>query len=587
MPEHDLVIRHGLIVDGSGGEPFTGDLAIKGGMISAVGTVTGTGTEEIDAVGCLITPGFIDPHTHYDGQAIWSDRLNPSSNHGFTTVLIGNCGVGFAPCRPDDQDRLVRMMEGVEDIPGAVMAEGLDWTWETFPEYMDSLASRAHDIDIAVLLPHSPLRVYVMGDRGLRREAATPDDLREMRRLTKEAMEAGAVGFSTSRVAIHRTPDGDLIPSYDAATSELEELALGMADAGGGLIQAVPDLPQNGYFDVAKPLVDVAVRTGQRLTMTIGVMNTGERVWPEVIELINSANERGVHVTGQVFPRPVGMIIGLDLSVHPFALKPSYKPLAELPLPERVAAMSDPQIRARLIAEDIETDQPLRAMSTAYDWTFQLHDDPNYEPKREDSIAARATALGLAPEELMFDLLLENGGTNRFLVALANLPDYSLDQVGQIMAQDNVILGLGDGGAHYGMICDSSYSTFMLQHWGRQRDHGRLPVQKIIRMLSAEPAEAIGLDDRGLLAVGLKADINVIDFEHVRLHAPRVTHDLPAGGMRLDQRAEGYRYSFVSGKCIVRDGKPTGELPGKLIRLRLGTQSHQKVMDAARNTPAK
>ena len=566
MPEYDLVIRNGLIVDGSGAEPIKGDLAVKDGVISAIGKVEGKGSEEIDSTGLLVTPGFIDPHTHYDGQVIWSDRLNPSSNHGFTTVLIGNCGVGFAPCRPDDQERLVRMMEGVEDIPGAVMAKGLDWTWETFPQYMDAVAERPHDIDIAVLLPHSPLRVYVMGDRGVRREAATSEDLREMRRLTREAMEAGAVGFSTSRVAIHRTIDGDLIPSYDAAVTELEEMARGMADAGGGMIQAVPDLPESSYFDVAKPLVDVAIRTGQRLTMTIGVMNSGEKIWPEVIDLIDGANKRGVRVTGQIFPRPVGMIIGLDLSVHPFALKPSYKALAELSLAERVATMRDPHVRARLIAEDMETDQPLRAMSTAYDWTFQLDDDPNYEPKREDSIAARAQVMGMKPEELMYDLLLENGGTNRFLVALANLPDYSLDQVGQLLEQENVILGLGDGGAHYGMICDSSYSSFMLQHWGRQRDHGRIPVQKIINKLSAEPAEVLGLKDRGLLAVGCKADINVIDFGNVRLHAPQVTHDLPAGGKRLDQNVEGFAYTFVSGRCVVRNGKPTGEKPGRLIR---------------------
>lgn len=567
MPEHDLVIRGGLIVDGSGAEPYYGDVAVKDGIICAVGAVAGSGAEEIAAAGRLVTPGFIDPHTHYDGQVIWSDRLNPSSNHGFTTVLIGNCGVGFAPCRPDDQEQLVRMMEGVEDIPGAVMAEGLDWTWETFPDYMNAIAGRPHDIDIAVLLPHSPLRVYVMGERGLRREAANPDDLREMRRLTREAVEAGAIGFSTSRIAIHRTTDGDLIPSYDVAATELEEIALGMADAGGGLIQAVPDLPQTGYIDVAKPLLDVAVRTGQRLTMTLGVINSGEKIWPEIVSLIDDANKSGVRVTGQIFPRPVGMIIGLDLSVHPFALKPSYKALADLPLTERVAIMRTPEMRARLIAEDMETDQPLRAMSTAYDWTFELDNDaPNYEPGRQDSIAARAQALGIPPEDLMYDLLLQNGGNKRFLVALANLPEYSLDQVSQLMDQDNVILGLGDGGAHYGMICDSSYSSFMLQYWGRQRKNGRIPVQEIIRMLTAEPAEVIGLNDRGRLVCGAKADLNIIDFDNLRLRAPRVTQDLPAGGRRLDQDVEGFAYTFVSGRCIMRDGQPTGEKPGRLIR---------------------
>jgi len=568
MPEHDLVIRNGLIVDGTGGAPFQADLAVKDGRIAAVGEVSGKGAEEIDATGLVVTPGFIDPHTHYDGQVIWSKRVTPSSNHGFTTVLAGNCGVGFAPCRREDQELLVRMMEGVEDIPGAVMAEGLDWHWETFPEYLDAIAAREHDIDIAMMLPHSPLRVFVMGERGINRQAATPEDLAEMRRLCGEAVKAGAFGFSTSRVAIHRTIDGNFIPSYEAATAELEAIASGMADVGGGLIQAVPDLPKESYFDVAQPLVGVALATGQRLTMTIGVMNTGPRIWPEVVRLIDDANRQGARVTGQLFPRPVGMIIGLDLSVHPFALKPSYRELADLPLAERVEAMRQPEMRARLLAEPVETDQPLRAMSEAYDWTFQMRDEPNYEPGEEESISARARSLGISAPELMYELLLENGGKNTFLVALANFPGYSLDELHDILEHDNICLGLGDGGAHYGMICDSSYSTFMLQHWVRERKGATFPLERVIQMLTAEPAEILGLPDRGRLAPGLKADLNIIDVPAIRLHAPQVVHDLPAGGRRLDQAADGFVYTFVSGKCIAHNGQPTGLLPGKLLRSR-------------------
>ncbi|MGB8210957.1 MAG: amidohydrolase family protein [Mycobacterium sp.] len=564
---YDLIIRNGTIVDGVGGEPYVGDVAVRDGVIAAVGSVNGsTAAREIDATGLLITPGFVDLHTHYDGQSIWSERLTPSSAHGVTTVVMGNCGVGFAPCRQADHDVLVDVMAGVEDIPGVVMTDGLPWTWETFPEYMDALDSGKRDIDVAAYLPHSPLRVYVMGQRGADREPATPEDLTKMRALAKEAIEAGALGFASSRLTIHKTESGSPIPSYDAAREEIEEIARGVVDGGGGLLQFVPDIPSGGYEPVLQTVFDVAEDVGLPLTFTLVVANAGDPTWPDAITMIDKANAAGGDITAQLLPRPIGLIIGLQLTANPFVLYPSYREIAHLPLAERVAEMRKPEVRARILADKPGVGHPILYVAQMWDWIFPLGDTPNYEPDPADSIGARARAKGVNPMEEAYDRLLDDEGRAMLLVATSNLENDSLDTVGELLHRDDVVLGLGDGGAHYGMICDASYSTYFLAHWARDRKSGRFTVPQAVRELTSVPARIAGLGDRGRIAVGYKADLNVIDHAALQLHKPVIIHDLPAGGRRLDQTADGYVATIVSGEVIAENGVPTDARPGKLIR---------------------
>jgi N-acyl-D-aspartate/D-glutamate deacylase len=564
---YDLLIRNGTIVDGLGGEPYVGDVAVRDGVIAAVGRVNGdSAAREIDATGLLVTPGFVDLHTHYDGQSIWSERLTPSSAHGVTTVVMGNCGVGFAPCRQEDHDVLVDVMAGVEDIPGVVMTDGLPWNWETFPEYMDALEAGERDIDVAAYLPHSPLRVYVMGQRGADREPATADDLAKMRALAKEAIEVGALGFASSRLTIHKTESGSPIPSYDAARGEIEEIARGVVDGGGGLLQFVPDIPAGGYQPVLQTVFDVAEDVGLPVTFTLVVANAGEPTWPDAITMIEKANAAGGDVTAQLLPRPIGLIIGLQLTANPFVLYQSYREIAHLPLAERVAEMRRPEVRARILADKPGHGHPILYVAQMWDWIFPLGDDPNYEPDPSDSIGARARARGVNPMEEAYDRLLDDEGRATLLVATSNLENNSLDTVGKLLHRDDVVLGLGDGGAHYGMICDASYPTFLLAHWARDRASGRFSVPDAIRELTSVPARVAGLGDRGRVAVGYKADLNVIDHVGLRLHKPVIRHDLPAGGRRLDQTADGYVATIVSGEIITENGIPTDARPGRLIR---------------------
>ncbi|MCV7219998.1 N-acyl-D-amino-acid deacylase family protein [Mycolicibacterium elephantis] len=564
---YDLVIRGGTIVDGLGGEPYVGDLAVSNGVIAAVGTVDGTGTREIDATGLLVTPGFVDLHTHYDGQAVWSDRLTPSSAHGVTTAVMGNCGVGFAPCRAEDHDVLVDVMAGVEDIPGVVMVDGLPWNWETFPEFLDALDARHRDIDVAALLPHSPLRVYVMGSRGVDREPATPEDLAMMRKLAAEAVQVGALGFASSRFTLHKTQSGRPIPSYDADRAEIEAIARGVEDAGGGLIQFVPDLVAGDYEPVLQTVFDVAEDVGLPVTFTLAIGNAGDPFFVDALTMVEKANAAGGDITAQIFPRPIGLVLGLELSGNPFVTYPSYQEIAGLPLAEKVAEIRRPEVRERILADTPASDgHPLMFAAQAFEWMFPLADPPNYEPPRSESIASRARARGVSPLEEAYDRLLDDDGHAMLLVTLANFRDGSLDTVAELIRREDVVLGLGDGGAHYGMICDASFPTYMLAHWARDRASGRLTVAEAVRELTSAPARVAGLADRGRIAVGYKADLNVIDHAAVRLHRPVVTYDLPAGGRRLDQRADGYVATIVSGEVIAENGVPTAARPGRLIR---------------------
>ncbi len=569
---YDLIVRSGTVVDGLGGEPFDGDVAVSGGLIAAIGAVDGDGVREIDATGLLVTPGFVDLHTHYDGQAIWSDRMTPSSAHGVTTAVMGNCGVGFAPCRTEDHDVLVDVMAGVEDIPGVVMVDGLPWDWETFPEYLDALDARQRDIDVAAYLPHSPLRVYVMGRRGADREPATDEDLAKMRTLAREAIEVGALGFASSRLATHRTEGGQQIPSYEAGSNELLEIARGVADGGGGLIQFVPDIPAGGFQPVLQQVFDAATETGQPVTFTLLILNAGDPLWQDAITMIEKANKNegaaGPRVTAQVFPRPIGLMIGLELSANPFVLYPSYQEIAHLPLADRVAQMRKSEVRARILADrpGSAPANPLVYMAQAWEWIFPLDERADYEPDRSNSILARAKARGVSPMEEAYDRLLDDDGHAILLGAMANFENNSLDTVGDLMRRDDVVLGLGDGGAHYGMICDASYPTFLLAHWARDRANGRLSVAEAIRQLTSVPARVAGLADRGRIAVGYKADLNVIDHAALRLHRPVIAYDLPAGGRRLDQTADGYVATIVAGQVISENGSPTDARPGKLVR---------------------
>lgn len=567
MTQCDLLIRGGTIVDGSGGEPFAGDVAIAGDRIVAVGAFSGEAAETIDATGRYVTPGFVDIHTHYDGQAVWSEEMSPSSSHGVTTVVMGNCGVGFAPCRAGDRAMLIEVMEGVEDIPGVVMAEGLPWDWETFPEYLDALAARKRDIDVAAYLPHSPLRVYVMGERGAKREQANQADIARMQELTREAMAAGAMGFATSRLTIHRTSTGDFIPSYEAESRELTAIASAMGESGSGTLQMVPNLFVPWEEELGQLFAMAEASGGRPATFTYATGNVGEPAWERALELVDAANARGAQIHPQFIPRPIGIVAGFELSTHPFCLCPSYLPIAKLPIEGQLEHLRDPAFRARLIAEQPDTGHPLAQMSRNWDWLFPLSDPPNYEPPRESSVAAQAAAQGRAPEEVAMDLLM-NGGDGRGMLynAIGNFYEGRLDAHYELLRREDTIVGLGDGGAHYAAICDASYPSHILTYWTRDRAGPKLGWAEAIRALTAKPAKAVGLNDRGRLAPGYKADVNVIDPEKLALHRPVVRHDLPAGGRRLDQTASGYDWTICAGVAIRRNDQSTGARPGRVVR---------------------
>jgi len=566
MATHDLVIRGGTLLDGSGGEPFVGDVAVNGGVIVAVGEVAARGSEEIDASGLLVTPGFVDIHTHYDGQVTWEDRTLPSAAHGVTTVVMGNCGVGFAPCRPSDREKLVALMEGVEDIPEVVMSAGLPWNWETFPEYLDVVASRPHDVDVAAQMPHSCLRVYVMGQRGVDREAATPADMAEMARLTQEAMHAGAIGFATSRSVFHRDRSGAPIPSKDVIEDELQAIAGGMKAAGHGVIEALIDFDDSvdAEFGLLRRVVE---QSGRPLSFTVTQFLDHPESWRQMLTLIDRAQADGLPIKGQVIGRPTGMMLGLNLSFNPFSLAPSFAEIDGLPLEQKVAEMRKPEVRARILSDRLDGGKlKMLEYLERFDSMFDLGDPPDYAPAADTSIGAIARRRGVDPREVAYDLLLTRDGHAVLFLPIGNYAQWTLGPVLEMLKHKHTLLGLGDGGAHYGVICDAGYPTFMLTYWTRDRDGERLALPSVIRSLARDPAEAVGLADRGRIEPGYKADLNILDYSRLHLHAPRVVFDLPAGGRRMVQDADGYVATIVSGTVTYRDGQPTGELPGKLVR---------------------
>ena len=574
MPQsaYDLVIRGGTIVDGSGGETFIGDVAVSRGLIAGIGKIVGTGREEIDARGRLVTPGFVDVHTHYDGQATWDSRMQPSSWHGVTTVVQGNCGVGFAPCRPADRDRLIYLMEGVEDLPFPVLTAGLPWNWESFSDYLDALQAREFDIDIGTQVPHAALRVHVMGARGVAREPATPDDIAEMAALAKAAVEAGALGFSTSRTLNHRTKAGEPTPTLTAEEDELTGIAMGLAAAnngrGAGVLQVVSDFfpDPESEFAMFRRIVE---KSGRPLSFSLAQSHRAPDSHRILLRMLSDAVDAGLPIKAQVSPRAVGVLFGLDLTLNPFSEYPAYQAIAHLPLAERVAALRDATFRERLLGESPAANGSFAAASLAAFETMYPLDarTPDYEPTSDRTIAAIAQAVGRDPRSVALDQLLANDGAGLIYMPFLSYGYGSLDASYEMLLHRDTVPGLSDGGAHVGMICDGSFPTSLLTHWTRDRTRGpRLTIPFVIKQQCADTAALAGLGDRGRIEVGLRADLNVIDHEGLSLGAPEVAHDLPAGGRRLMQRARGYLFTIVAGEITYRDGEPTGALPGRVLR---------------------
>lgn len=566
MAEHDLIIRGATVVDGTGAPSKTADIAVTGSVITAVGEVSGTASRTINADGRLVTPGFVDIHTHYDGQATWDSALAPSSWHGVTTVVMGNCGVGFAPVFPRDHERLIQLMEGVEDIPGTALHEGLTWEWQSFGEYLDYLDRRPRDIELGTQLPHAALRLHVMGERGARQEPATPDDIASMRTFAAEAIRAGALGFSTSRTINHKSSLGEPTPTLKAEVEELVGIAMGLADAGGGVLQAVSD-----FFDrdaEVELFRRMAAESGRPISVSVAQSVRAPDDWRLILDSFAAATRAGITMRGQVGARAIGLLFGLEGTLNPFMYSPAYQAIAGLPLAERVELMALPELRRSIIdGRTVDRNGPLgSAAIERFGFMFRLGDNPQYEPVASASVAATAARHGIEAAELAYDWLLEDGGRALLYMPAGNWVSGNLDAVGEMIQHPASVAGLSDGGAHVGTICDVSFPTTMLQWWGRDRPYGRIPIETLVAKQTMLTAQTVGLCDRGVIAPGHRADLNVIDFDALRLFHPEIRYDLPAGGKRLLQRAQGYDHTFVSGIEIMTGGEPTGATPGRLVR---------------------
>lgn len=578
----DVKIVGGTVIDGTGAARRQANVGIKDGRIVEVGACDASADQVIDATGALVTPGFVDIHTHYDGQVSWDADLAPSSIHGVTTCVMGSCGVGFAPVRESDRTRLIELMEGVEDIPGTALAEGIPWGWESFPEYMRAV-DFPHAIDYGLMATHDALRVYVMGDRALANEVATDADIARMRALVSEAIGAGAFGFSTGRSDNHRAKDGSATPASEAAARELAGIAAGLTDHEHGVLQAVSDFDLDvtearfhEEFDILEAMAKAA--PGHRMSISLMQRDNVANQWKRIIERCEQADKQGVRINMQVAARAIGVLLGLEATFHPFMGFPSYKAIAHLPLPERVAQLKNPETKRKILAEKTErvagdgspipplADMLLSNLEFVSLRLFRLGEYPDYEPKLEDSLYYEARKRETTPLEAMYDALLESDGQELLYFPLYNYIDFDLNNVSTMLHHPLSLPGLSDGGAHVGTICDASFPTFMLTHWARDRKTGGFAVERVIQMLCHDTARYVGLTDRGTIAPGQKADINIIDFDKLRLKRPRLVADLPAGGRRLLQDAEGYRATLVSGQIIAQDGVLTGKLPGRLVR---------------------
>ncbi len=562
---HELVIRGGSVVDGTGAPAITADIAVTDGLITEIGRVDGRGQRELAADGLVVAPGWVDIHTHYDGQVTWDPELTPSSWHGVTTVVMGNCGVGFAPVRPDGKGFLIEVMEGVEDIPGTALHEGIDWDWESFPEYLDALEKTPRTVDVAAQVPHAALRAYVMGERAHEQDA-TAEDIVAMADLAEQGLRAGACGVSTSRTILHRSKHG-LVPGTEALPVELLGLAEAIARAGHGVFQLVSD-HQGGAGD-RDWLVDLVDRTGVKATYTLAQAPYAPDRWRDALAATDADLRAGRRITPQVACRPTGMLFGLQSSLHPFSTHPSYRAVERLPLAERVAYLARPEVRAALLAEAPATDNVIAlALMQRWDQIFPLGDPPDYEPPRSASVAGVAERERRDPQEVTLDWLLERDGTALLFAPLATYMDHDHEVVREMMTHPHTVLGLSDGGAHCGLICDVSMPTYLLTHWVNGRERGpRIGLEHAVSLQTSRTAAAYGFTDRGVLRPGMRADINLIDLEGMHLRAPEMVFDLPAGGRRLIQKADGYVATLLAGQVTMEHGDMTGTRSGGLVRL--------------------
>ena len=564
---HELVIRGATVVDGTGAPARTADVAVDQGRITDVGRA-GAAMREVDADGLLLTPGFVDIHTHYDGQITWDPQLTPSSWHGVTTVVMGSCGVGFAPAAPSQRDWLIALMEGVEDIPGSALSEGIEWGWESFPEYLDFLASRPRAIDFAAQVPHGTVRAYVMGERGANNEAATGDDIEAMYRIVKAGLEAGAMGFSTSRTQLHKSSDGRVVPGTYAPRDELFGIGRALRDVGRGVFQLAAEHPR--VPDELDWMEALATETGRPVMFNLQQFDQAPTLWREVLDRLDQAAAAGAPVFAQVPGRPIGILMSWQGTAHPFAAFPTWLSLAGQPWETQRAALADPAFRARLLAD---TPAPPGAfetfVTTSFQKMFPMDAQAEYEPAADQSVAATAAREGRAPREVAYDWLMRGEGTGMLYFPLYNFADGHLDALYEQHRHPRTVMGLSDGGAHCGAICDGGMPTFMLTHWTRDRKRGRrMPLEYVVHRQTQATARAMGMRDRGVIAPGMKADLNLIDYEHLGFDAPRMVFDLPAGGRRLVQRARGYKATWCAGQRVIADDEPTGALPGRLVRSR-------------------
>ena len=562
---YDLIIRGGTLVDGTGAPARQADVAIEGERIVAVGGELGEARRVIDATGLLVTPGWVDIHTHYDGQVTWDPHLTPSGWNGVTTVVMGNCGVGFAPVRPGQEDYLIQLMEGVEDIPGTALTEGIQWEWESFPEYLDALDKMPRSVDVGAQIPHGAVRAYVMGERGAKNEKAEPDEIDAMAKIVKEGLEAGGLGFSTSRTILHRAKDGEVVPGTYAEDDEVMTIGRALGEVGHGVFEVASDLaPEGKELDWMSRL---GKETGRPVTFACLQNPVDGDQWKRLLDAVEKDAEEGGCLTPQVAQRPAGLIMGFDSSLHPFRLKPTFRDLVDLPSEERLAVLARPEIREQLVNEEaIEAGAAgaTQLITTGWAMMYRLGDPPNYEPDAEDSIAALAKAANVSPAECAYDTML---GGELIYMPFLGYANGDLEAIREMMTHDRAVFGLSDGGAHCGLVCDASMPTFLLTYWVRDREKGeRFPIEWIVERQTRRTAEFYGMHDRGVIAPGMKADLNVIDYDALHIHGPKMVWDLPGNGNRLVQEIDGYRYTVKSGEVTYEEGKPTGALPGTLVR---------------------